>query len=170
MIEVDKYKKDGYFLAKSVFTNKFCLELKEYLKTLEGKINIPFSNIAWGYGNLLDKGPFSNVTENKFILNFCKDVFKDDYVFNHLMVNNKSSWIGSAVEFHQEIFNVDSYAPGYSKDDWKYFMQIYIALDKHTLENGCLVIIPGSDKIGDLPCEDIVGDNYEFKRGRIIIN
>jgi len=164
MLEVKEYNNNGYFLAKSVFSNEFCSDLKKYLNTLDSKINIPFSDIPWGYGNLLNKGPFGEVTKNKFISDFCKNVFEDDYVFNHLMVNNKSSWIGSAVEFHQEIFNVDSYAPGYSKDDWKYFMQIYIALDKHTLENGCLVIIPGSDKFGVLPCEDVVGDNLGHKR------
>jgi ectoine hydroxylase-related dioxygenase (phytanoyl-CoA dioxygenase family) len=48
--------------------------------------------------------------------------------------------------------------------EWSNFMQIYIALDEHTIENGCLVIFPGSHKLGVLPCEDIVGDNFGHKR------
>ena len=165
MEKIEKqYKEKGYYLSKSVFTEKFCNELKNYLNTIKPKINLPFSNIPWGYGNLLNSGPFKQVTDNNFINNFCKNIFEKDYVFNHLMVNNKASWIGSAVEWHQEIFNIDSYAPGYSQKDWKNFIQIYIALDEHTLENGCLRIIPESDKLGVLPCEDIIGDNFGHKR------
>ena len=161
---IKSYNDNGYYLAKSIFTEDFLQELRDYLNTINAKIFIPNSDIPWGYGNLLNQGSFDLVTKNKFILDFCKNVFEDKYVFNHLMVNNKASWIGSSVEFHQEIFNVDSYAPGYSKDDWKHFMQIYIAIDEHTVENGCLVIIPESHKLGILPHEDIVGENLGHKR------
>ena len=161
---IKSYKDNGYYLAKSIFDGDFLQELRDHLDTIDGKIFIPNSDVPWGYGNLLNKGPFDLVTKNKFILDFCKNIFEDEYVFNHLMVNNKASWIGSSVEFHQEIFNVDSYAPGYSKDDWKHLMQIYIAIDEHTVENGCLVIIPESHKLGILPHEDIVGENLGHKR------
>ena len=48
----NQYIKNGYYLAKSVFTENFCNELKDYLNTLEPKVKIPFSNIPYGYGNL----------------------------------------------------------------------------------------------------------------------
>ena len=160
----NQYIKNGYHLEKKVLSQSLILELKKYLETLEPKLKLPFSNIPWGYGNLLNEGPFKQVTDHNFIKNFCNNTFKDEYVFNHLIVNNKASWIGSAVEWHQEIFNINSYAPGYSSKDWKNFMQIYIALDEHTMENGCLRIIPNSDKLGVLPCEDIIGDNFGHKR------
>ena len=163
-MKTEQYTKNGYHLEKEVLSPSLILELKNYLETLEPKLKLPFSNIPWGYGNLLNEGPFKQVTDHNFINKFCKDVFKDKYIFNHLMVNNKASWIGSAVEWHQEIFNVDSYAPGYSPQDWENFMQIYIALDEHTIENGCLRIIPNSDKLGILQCEDIIGDNFGHKR------
>ena len=44
-------------------------------------------------------------------------------------------------------------------------MQIYIALDKHTVENGCLKIIPNSHKEGELEFEDCVG-NYTWGHKR----
>ena len=125
---INQYNQNGYYLAKSIFSEELVKELKNYLEKLEPKIKIPFSNIAWGYGNLLNEGPYKKVTNNIFINNFCKNAFKNEYTFNHLMVNNKASWIGSAVEWHQEVFNIDSYAPGYSSRDYKNFMQIYICL------------------------------------------
>ena len=161
---IQSYEDKGYYLAKSVFTDEFCMYLKKQLSSMASKIDIPYSDVPWGYGNLVDTPPFNDIVKDKFIVDFCMNLFKDKYIFNHLMINNKASWIGSAVEFHQEIFNVDSYAPGYSKDDWKNFMQIYIALDEHTVENGCLVVIPESHKLGVLSHEDIVGDNLGHKR------
>ena len=163
-MKIKQYIENGYHLEKEVLSPLLVSKLKEYLETLEPKLKLPFSDIPWGYGNLLNEGPFKQVTGHNFIKDFCSSVFKDEYIFNHLMVNNKASWIGSAVEWHQEIFNVDSYAPGYSSKDWKNFMQIYIALDEHTVENGCLRIIPNSDKLGVLSCEDIIGDNFGHKR------
>jgi len=163
-MKLEHYIEKGYYLETQVLSPLLISKLKTYLETLEPKIKLPFSNIAWGYGNLLNEGPFKHVTSDASINNFCKSVFNKEYIFNHLMVNNKSSWIGSSVEWHQEIFNLDSYAPGYSQQQWPSFMQIYIALDEHTVENGCLRIIPESHKLGILPCEDIVGDNFGHKR------
>ena len=41
MVNIKKqYNENGYYLAKSVFTNDFCDELKSYLATLEPKVHI----------------------------------------------------------------------------------------------------------------------------------
>ena len=73
---IKEYKESGCCLVKSVFTESFCDELKNHLNTLESKINIPFSDVPWGYGNLLSEGPFELITKNKFILNFCDELLK----------------------------------------------------------------------------------------------
>ena len=136
---VKQYKDDGYYIFKSLYSETYCNQLKDYLKTLEVKRYIPFSNVPWGWGNLLEKGPFIRVTENETLNEFCRSVFEsDNYVFPNMMINNKAPWIGPEAEWHREIFNVDTYAPGYTVDDWENFMRVYIALDKQTIENGCL--------------------------------
>ena len=53
---VEKYKRDGYYILKNLYSEKYCDELKDYVNTLEIKRYIPFSNIAWGWGSLLNKG------------------------------------------------------------------------------------------------------------------
>jgi ectoine hydroxylase-related dioxygenase (phytanoyl-CoA dioxygenase family) len=166
MIEiVEQYKEEGYYIFRNLYSKEYCNELKEYLNTLEVKRYIPFSNIPWGWGNLLDKGPFTKITENKIFNKFCKKLFKsDNYIFPNMMINNKASWIGPEVEWHREIFNIDTYAPGYTTDDWKSFMRVYIAIDKQTKDNGCLQIYPKSHIINDLPYENIVDGNFGHKR------
>ena len=162
---VKQYKEDGYYIFKSLYPKTYCNHLKDYLKTLEIKRYIPFSNIPWGWGSLLDKGPFRRIIKNITLNEFCNAVFKsDNYVFPNMMINNKAPWIGPEAEWHREIFNVDTYAPGYTEDDWESFMRVYIALDKQTLENGCLRLYAGSHKIEHLPSEDIIDGNLGHKR------
>ena len=81
------------------------------------------------------------------MVNFCETIFKEKFFFNHLRVNNKAALIGSAVEWHQEIFNINTYSPGQTYKDHKKFMQIFIALDDQDEKNGCLKIIPQSHNL-----------------------
>ena len=162
---VKQYKDDGYYIFKSLYSETYCNQLKDYLKTLEVKRYIPFSNVPWGWGNLLKKGPFTKVVENETLNEFCRSVFEsDNYVFPNMMINNKAPWIGPEAEWHREIFNVDTYAPGYTVDDWENFMRVYIALDKQTIENGCLRLYSESHKVEHLPSEDIIDGNLGHKR------
>ena len=48
---VKQYKEDGYYIFKSLYPKTYCNHLKDYLKTLEIKRYIPFSNIPWGWGS-----------------------------------------------------------------------------------------------------------------------
>ena len=155
----NQYKENGYYLSKSVLTEEFCDELKDYLNHLEPKVKIPFSDIPYGYGNLLNEGPYAKVTQNNTIKSFCENLLLGEgYRFNHLVINSKAPWIGGATEWHQETFHIDTYGPGCTFKDHEKFMQIYIALDKHTIENGCLKIVPNSHKEGELEFEDCVGN------------
>lgn len=161
---VEEYNDKGFVIVRNFINNIDCLELVTYLNSLKAKVNLPFTNVPWGYGNLLSVGPFKKISENEFVNKFCRAVLKDKYIFNHLMVHNKAPWVGAGIEWHQEIFNIETYAPGYSAEDWKSFSQIYIALEDQDIENGCLKIVPGSHKLGVLPHEDAINDLLSHKR------
>ena len=156
---------EGYSVVENFLSTKECEKIINYLNSLTAKVNLPFTNIPWGYGNLLNQGPFAGMTTNPFITEFCRNIFSsDDYVFNHLMVHNKAPWVGAGIEWHQEVFNINTYAPGYSANDWKNFAQIYIALEKQTVENGCIKLIPKSHNLGLLEHEDCVNELFSHKR------
>jgi len=161
---IEQYQQDGYYLARSVFDKNFIQKLINHLSTLNPKVTLPFTNVPWGYGNLIDEDPFTQVGSNKNITEFCKNTLGDNYTFNHLFVHNKAPFVGAGIEWHQEIYNLNSYAPGYSKDDWSNFLQIYVALEKQDLDNGCLRIFPGSHKEGFLPHEDAINEHFSHKR------
>ena len=166
MTDLNKFFDDGFLLKKKLFDQKTCEKTIKYLESRKPSLNIPFSNVGWGYGNLIDEKKMDHIIKNNYILEFCNSLFGENFIFNHLMINNKAPWIGPDVEWHQEVFNIDTYAPGGNNnvDSWTNYLQIYIALDPHTLENGCLKVIPNSHKLGLLPHEDIVNSFFNHKR------
>lgn len=159
-----KYYNNGFIIKKNLLSKKFCNQLVNLLKRKKPKVHVPFSNQAIGYGNLITDKSVSKILKNKFILNFTKKVVSKEIEFNHLMIANKPSLIGPDAEFHQEVYNIKTYAPGYTSKDYKKFMQIFIALEDHNYDNGCLRIIPKSHTLGELPNEDFITSALVHKR------
>jgi len=166
MSDLEKYQDEGFLIKPNLISEKSCLEIINYLDSKNASVNIPFSDVGWGFGNLINDEKMNKITLDKYINKFCNDILGEDFLFNHLMINNKAAWIGPDVEWHQEVFNIDTYAPGGNRteDSWQNFLQIYIALDKHNLENGCLKVIPYSHKLGLLPHEDSINTFLNHKR------
>jgi ectoine hydroxylase-related dioxygenase (phytanoyl-CoA dioxygenase family) len=126
---------------------------------------VPFSNEAWGYGNCFGLDEFDVISQNNKILETLKNILSEDFEFNHLMVNRKAPWIGPEVEYHQEVFNSKTFAPGASIDELKAkWCQIYIPLDSEKSSNGGLRVITNSHLLGQLKSEDMVNQNYSHKR------
>ena len=163
---VKEIKNFGFTVIKKAFTEIEISEILSIIETKENKAPIPFSKVPWGYGNLISDHDFKIVYENNHIHNICSNFLNKNFIFNHLLINNKAPFIGPSIEWHREIFNVNTFAPGAIKTEycWKNFLQIYIALDPHLEENGCLKIIPKSHLIDKVQHEDIVNDRFGHKR------
>ena len=168
-VNIKSYNKNGYLIIRSALSKNECEYFKKKTKNLKPKLKIPYRDVAWGYGNLINTEPFNKVLDKKFLTDAAKKIIGSNFIYNHLLINNKAAWLGPDVEFHQEVYNMQTYAPGsVPKKDWKKFMQIFIALDKQSKENGCLKIIPKSHKLGILKCEDAIGSNLGHKRRTVL--
>ena len=163
---IDSYNKHGYYHMKSALSKSFCKLLLTKLDTLPPKVFLPFGGIPWGYGQLFDTKPFNETLKNPALTEFCESLYKTkNYKVNHLLVSNKVAWQGPEEMYHQEVCNIDTFGPGCDPNkDWKDFLQVFIALEDQTLENGCLRIIPNSHKLGILEHEDIVWNHTGHKR------
>ncbi len=160
-----EYEKNGYFIINNIINKDQIRELKKFIATLDPKLLVPFSKEAWGYGNCADLDEFEVISQNSKILQTVKNILCDDFEFNHLMVNRKPPWIGPEVEYHQEVFNSKTFAPGASIDELKIkWCQIYIPLDSEKSSNGGLRVITNSHLLGQLESEDMVNQNYSHKR------
>ena len=111
------FKSNGYHIEESAFDIDWISRAQKTLENLESKVNLPFSDITWGYGQLFDVSPFDEILKNKVFKDFCSGLFNtDDYKINHLLVSNKSSFIGPEEMWHQEWPNTDTFAPGCNPD------------------------------------------------------
>ena len=162
---ISEFKKNGYFVVKSILNNDEIINLKKFISKLTPKLLVPYSNEAWGYGNCLDKNEFKIISKNKIILDHISKILCDTFEFNHLMVNRKPPWIGPEVEYHQEVFNSKTFAPGVSVNDLENkWCQIYIPLEDESANNGGLRIVTNTHSLGMLDSEDIINQNYSHKR------
>lgn len=158
-------EKNGFILIKGALSRQTVYQIKDRLKKLKPKAYVPFTDIPWGFGNLLEDKVFSKILSNKKINKQLEKFFNTkNYTFNHLMVNNKAPFFGPSVEWHQEIYNVNTYAPGYKSKDWRNFLQTYIAIDRQDIHNGCLKVLKGSHKYGVQKNFDVINENLSHKR------
>jgi ectoine hydroxylase-related dioxygenase (phytanoyl-CoA dioxygenase family) len=166
MIDIKReYEKNGYFVINNIINKDEINELKKFIYTLKPKLLVPFSKEAWGYGNCINLDEFKVISDNNKILNTVKSILCNEFEFNHLMVNRKPPWIGPEVEYHQEVFNSKTFAPGATADEVnEKWCQIYIPLDSETVENGGLRIVTNSHLLGEVESEDIINQNYSHKR------
>ena len=160
-----KYNEDGYLIIKNFFSKELCKSIKKSTANLDTKLTLPFSTIPYGFGDVRDIEPFNKICNSKLIQNQANELIGAESELSHFMLVNKAAWIGPDVEWHQEVFNLQIYAPGRSAEkDWHRFLQVFIAIDKHEKINGCLKVFKGSHKVGILDYDEIVNINCSHKR------
>lgn len=163
--QINSYIKNGYILVKSLLPKKLCLDAKKKSYNLNAKLKLPFSNKPYGFGDVRKIKPYNLIYGNKEILDISQKLIKSKVSLSHFLLVNKASWIGPDVEWHQETFNFDIYASGLNiNKNWHKFIQVFIAIDEHKKDNGCLQVFEGSHKEGVLAYEDIVNINGSHKR------
>jgi hypothetical protein len=158
------YFKDGFLKITNLLSEEELTKIRSSINELLPKVNLPNGNAAWGYGSLIKDSRFNFILEKDALTHHLTGILGDKYTFNHLLINNKSKWIGPPVEWHQESSLIETFAAGYTLQDTNKFLQVYIAIDDHNIENGCLIISPGSHKDGLLEHEDIIGYNFNHKK------
>lgn len=161
---IKEYLENGFILIENFINLEESKKIINKIKEYPVKLYEPFYNKGFGYGNLINEPIFNIITENLIFKNTVKNILNSDYIINHIIVNNKVKLIGRDVEWHQEMFNVNSFAPGYNINDVDKLLQIYIPLTNENINNGGLKIIPKSHKLGLLKHINIVNGYFSHKR------
>ena len=157
-----KFKDQGYLIQK-ILTEEQCDEINNYID--DNNKNAYFeknSNQKFGYK--FSENEISPVKEfinqNKFINTFVSNIL-GQFEFSVIKSFYKSAFMARDIEYHQEYSYKDHHP---YTNNWQDYIQIFVALEDHSLENACLKIIPESHKLGLLPYTDIVNSNLEHKR------
>ena len=163
MFEFKEFKENGFIIKKNLISKEQCNLMLDWLnnyKDFSSKDLEPYSNIPYIYSNILKEkdSPFHNIINNKFIKEFSNKILNEESEFYFLKVNNKSKWIGQDICYHQE-FAVSKHM-GLKEDD---SIQIFLALEPHTIDNGCLKIIEKSHLDGEIEHEDFFDPSFNHK-------
>jgi len=159
------FSDNGYFVIDNFIDQEIIDSLITYLEKKEPTIKVPYSDQAWGYGNLLKDSFIAKNIKTKEIINLCQDITGLDSVINHIICNRKPAFIGPDYEWHREVFNSATFAPGASLENLRNnWIQIYMPLLDENEANGGLQIVTNSHKIDILNSEDIVNTNFSHKR------
>ncbi len=162
---VESLKADGGFILEGLVSLTHMQEINEYLNSCDSTYKQLYFDQNWGYGNLLNKSPFYPLLENKWLKQFGSKKFECDFSYNHLVCNEKSPFVGYEVEWHQEVFNIDTFAPGCPPDkSEEYIVQGFIALDNQGPDNGGLMVMPKSNHLGILNCVDVLSPALTHKK------
>ena len=159
---LEEYNSNGYIILKNLLSLSECNELNEWL--LNENVDKLTDNVNKSisiYENLLTKNsPFFNLINNKKLLTILKKIFNNNFKFHMIKVNNKQKFIGKDIEYHQEYYNQKYLHKNSKSSD---YVQLFLALDKHTQNNGCLKIITKSHKFGILDSEEFINMEYNHK-------
>lgn len=160
--EIDFYNENGYVI-KRILSEKECDEINDYVdkNNLNAYYETIDPNIKFGYKHdESEKSPVNHlIRKNKTIDDIGKKIL-NEYQFSVIRSYYKNDFIARDIEYHQEYYNNELHP---TRDNPYDYIQIFTALDNHTLENACLKIIPNTHKEGILPRVDIINSNLEHK-------
>jgi hypothetical protein len=164
-LAVTEVKKSGGFVFKNFITSSEVDQINTYLDQAGSSYKQLYFDAPWGYGNILDIECAQPVIKNTWFECFASELFCSEFTFNHLVCNEKTSFVGYEVEWHQEVFNIETFAPGCDpKLAHDLFVQVFIALDEQGSENGGLLVLPGSNNFGVLQSIDVLSPALTHKR------
>ena len=165
MLNIKKYNQNGYVIVRNYISKNLCKNIKDKSKKLRPKIMIPFSNEPLGFGDVRNIEPAKKILSKTNIRLDSEKLIETEVKLSHFLLVNKAAWIGPDVEWHQEAFNGDIYAPGINlKKNWNKFIQVFIAIDDQDTNNGCLQVYKKSHREGILQYENIVNIMGSHKR------
>jgi len=153
----------GFFVERGLMPKTTVDDLNSYIDTLEPSVVTRCTKTPWGFGNFRENQLVLNAISKCELITLLEKSYSN-FNWNHIVVNQKSAFYGPAVEWHQEMCNRDTFSPGCLLSMWSDFLQIYIALDSESVDNGGLRVVPGSHRLGYVDHQDFLSPLLTHKR------
>lgn len=159
------YGSPGYHIIRGFFTEEDLLYCHYSIDNTPPKVTTLLTDTPWGYGDFKNDSRLTSTILRRVIETAIHDCSNDQPPrFNHVVINEKAPFYGPAVEWHQEMSNVATFASGASPQDWHSFLQVYISLDGEDSDNGGLRVFPNSHSLGYLEHIDYLSGVLTHKR------
>lgn len=156
-----KFNKDGYIIVRNFFKKKDCLNAARWLKKQDPKKiinswteqepNVPLA-VYFAIHNF--ETPISKLAKDNELLDLASKLINNKVYIWSSKVNVKAAWCGTAEYYHQDmVYWKDR---GYRKDD---MLSAMIVLEKHSLKNAALHVLPGTHKLGFIKHDSFININ-----------
>ena len=163
-LAINEYNHSGGFVFENFISDKVVSMINSYLDAKGSTYTQLYFDLPWGYGNIKEEDCCSPVINHPWMSSFFTALFGAGFDINHLVCNEKSPFFGYEVEWHQEVSNIATFGPGTSPDEAElYFAQVFIALDDQGEDNGGLMVMPGSNRLGVLEVTDVLSPALSHK-------
>lgn len=154
--QIDQYNRDGYIAVKGVFTADEVREMQEVTDDFVDQSRAVFEHtdvfdVDLKAGHSADnpklrriKNPhqhhdaYNRAMRNPKLLDIIEQLIGTDIRHHHTKLNLKAPGGGAQVEWHTDW----GFYPATNDD----ILEIGVAIDPMTVENGCLMVMPGSHK------------------------
>ena len=170
---IKNYNDNGFFVIKSLFSNKELKKFDEEILNITTKLKKNFSrpyinltkdnklNTAHNLDQIFPNSSLMKIPKKKNLKELIKNIFNENFVIRNLEIFAKPAKTGMKAPFHQDNF--------YWNIIDKRAVNIWIALDKVTKKNGGLIYLKGSHKGGVLKHEtsNVRGTSQEIKKSMI---
>jgi ectoine hydroxylase-related dioxygenase (phytanoyl-CoA dioxygenase family) len=165
---VANYRRDGYVIVPGLFSET---EIKAMLQEVEGgervathtrgNEDLTGRKARLAIWHELGDDIWAAVSTNPRVVNNVRILLGEEAAFFHGKVMLKEAGTGGAWEWHQD------YGYWYNQGFvYPHMLSVFVALDKATIENGCLQVLKGSQQLGRLE-HDKVGNQTGADPGRI---
>lgn len=154
--QIDEYKRDGYLAVREVFTPAEVQELKDVTdefvdrsRDVSEHTDVFDIDLRAGHSSETPKlrrikNPhmhhpvYDRAMRNPNLLDILEQLIGHDIRHHHTKLNNKAPGGGAQVEWHTDW----GFYPATNDD----IIEVGVAIDPMTEENGCLMVVPGSHK------------------------
>ena len=155
----------GYFIFNNLLGKDKCTDMVSWLEKNKGLLNASNLEGITDY-NFINHtklkeplSPFLDFIKNmpQNFKNFLCMYFSEDFEISSFKVNYKDAWVGSTEFYHQELIYQED------KEMLNNMLACFIPLEEHTINNGCLRVIPYSHQNGLLKHHNFVHINGNHK-------
>ena len=148
----DKFQEKGYCFLRQFFTNKDINNIRNNIDSDESiNTNELILKDSEGYSSTVtvwsgnSSDPVSNVFRYKKLVKLIQVLLNDKVYLYHAKLNRKKPFVGGSWDWHQDFGYW--YLNGCLYPD---MLSVYVATSRSTVENGCIMLLEGSHKIGRL--------------------
>ncbi len=148
----NQFHDKGFCFLRKFFTNK---DINNIISNIERDETISSNELnlkdSEGYSSTVtvwsgnSSDPVSNVFRYKKLVKILQVLLNDKVYLYHAKLNRKKPFVGGSWDWHQDFgywyFNGCLYSD---------MLSVYISISRSTVENGCLMLLEGSHKIGRL--------------------